>query len=160
MTARNGHKVLLLLCLAIFLSACSRSGPEADNFNFTFKYGVMYKNELDTFNDIYTKDLVMDGVTTTTLKLSREDRQRIYECMTEIDIRDYRGVQQGLFFMPQSGFQFEIQMNEEKISIDWIGGFREDPKDQNFKRLVTLIQEIIESKDEYRDLPEANGYYL
>lgn len=159
MTARNGLKWLILVCIALFLSACSNS-EEDNNFNFIFKYGVMYKNELDTFKDTYTKDLVIDGERTTTLKLSREDRQRIYECMQEIDIRDYRGVQQGLFFMPQSGFQFEIQMKEEKISIDWIGGFREDPKDQNFKRLVTLIQEIIESKDEYRDLPEANGYYL
>ncbi|MCD9020571.1 hypothetical protein [Cohnella silvisoli] len=149
--------VTSILCSLLLLSACSKN---KDEFNFIFSYGVYNKNELNTFTNKYTKDLVNDGTVTTKLTLTKEEKEKIFNCMTEIRIKDYQGINHGLEFEPESGYSLEIQLKEEGIKVIWKGGFKDEQKDENFKKLTTLIQGIIESHDEYKKLPNANGGYL
>ncbi len=57
--------------------------PRESNFNLIFKYGIFAKNELNTFDGTYTKDMVQDPSITVELSLSEEELDSIYEKMAE-----------------------------------------------------------------------------
>jgi hypothetical protein len=53
--------------------------------NIVFKYGYDYRNELNTFNGTYTKDLIIDGTATTRLILSQEELSYVQSKLSDID---------------------------------------------------------------------------
>jgi len=131
-----------------------------DDFNFVFKYGVETKSVLDTFHDNYTKDLVIDGLITTDLVLSNEDKIKIYEYMRNIDFFDYPEEVEGAVQKPQSGYRFEIMLNGEKKIVNWKGEFNPGkPSHNDFKQLTKMVIGIIEGNEAYQSLPESNGGY-
>ncbi|TVX91522.1 hypothetical protein [Cohnella terricola] len=152
------YRGILFLFSIIFIIGCSKDDYPKD-FDFTFKYGVMTKNVLNTFNGEYTKDLAMDGLISINYQLSVNDKKRIFEFMKDIDLFNYPDEVEGLNQLPSSGYEFEIQYNGKKKNIIWNGEFNDELKDQEFKELTRLIIGIIESSEDYRSLPESNGGY-
>ncbi|MGO4375174.1 hypothetical protein AB4Z21_31355 [Paenibacillus sp. MCAF20] len=51
-------KITALICLVLMLGGCANNDHE-EPFEFVLKYGVMYKNELNTNENTFTKDLVL-----------------------------------------------------------------------------------------------------
>ncbi|QJD83217.1 hypothetical protein [Cohnella herbarum] len=149
----------IVFCLLIMLMGSSKSEYPKD-FNFIFRYGVMTKNLVDTFSDKYTKDLVQDGVVTTGLTLSNDEKKRIYEYMKKIDFFHYPEEIEGMNLIPSSGYILEIQYNGKVKVFKWTGEFNEDKKHQEFRGLTKLIIEILESKESYQSLPDSKGGYL
>jgi hypothetical protein len=149
----------IVFCLLIMLMGSSKDEYPED-FNFTFKYGVMTKNVVDTFSDKYTKDLVQDGLVTTGLTLSNDEKKRIYDYMDEIDFFQYPEEIEGMNQIPRSGYFLEIQYNGENNVFKWNGEFNQDKQHQEFRILTKLIIEIIESKESYQSLPDRKGGYL
>jgi predicted PurR-regulated permease PerM len=64
--------------------------PEYDSsqnvINIIFKYGTGARNELNTFEGTYTKDLVLDNTITTRMILSQEELRQIQQRITEMDL--------------------------------------------------------------------------
>jgi len=131
----------------------------SEDFNFVFSYGVMKKNVLDTGNNTYTKDLVIDGVRTTELKLTEQEKKDIFSHMSEIGLFQYPEEVEGVYVEPEHGYEFTITINGKVMNINWIGIFNESQQSLEFKSLVDKIINMIQSKDEYKLLPAANGYY-
>jgi len=50
-----------------------------------FRYSVGARNELNTFNITYTKDMVKDPLVTVKLSLSEEEPNRVYQKMIEFE---------------------------------------------------------------------------
>ncbi len=89
---RKGGLIVAILALAVaLLGACGGDNrtPGEPGFNLIFKYGVMAKNELDTFKGAYTKDMIINPSIMVPLSLSEEEMDRIYQKMVEIDFFNY-----------------------------------------------------------------------
>ena len=88
---RKGWLIIASLALVMALLetvGCVAPTPSPSSFNLIFKYGVRARNELNTFNGTYTKDMVMDPSITVNLSLSKEELDRIYQKMIKIDFFD------------------------------------------------------------------------
>jgi hypothetical protein len=162
---RFKNVVALVFLSFLLIIGCSDTMQQEDSqyprdFNFVFNYGVQNKNQLDTFNNTYTKDLIQNGTKKIRFRLTEEEKEIIYKKMNEIDLFSYPKYNEGMTFEPTSGFHFVVQHNGEKQTIAWNGGIRENPTDQKFGSLVRLVIEIIESHKEYKALPQAEGGYL
>lgn len=130
-----------------------------EDFNLVFKYGVGAKNELDTFDGTYTKDLVMDPPVTVDFKLSDDELTGIYEKMTDLEVFEITDTaEEGMFITPCSSYYLKVQQNSVQKELSWDNCSGEiDSKLQEFTNYVISI---IESKDEYKELPDATGGYL
>lgn len=129
------------------------------DFNFVFSYGVLEKNILNTFEETYTKDLVNAGMATTTLNLTNKEKQKIFELMSDIELFDYPEEVEGMNILPASGYVFEITYHGRSKNIRWLGEFNNSKRDRDFETLTKMIIEIIKSKEAYKKLPPAEGYY-
>jgi hypothetical protein len=143
--------------------------PVQSGFNFIFKYGVTARNTLDTFQGTFTKDMVMDPAITIKLALSQQEMDDIFQKMVEID-----------FFNYPDKFSVNVADNETKVQrepyptyfflVENGGKTREllwhdkyvnsDIKGDKLKELINFIQHIIESKEDYKQLPEPRSGYL
>lgn len=159
-----------MLCIVILTVGCTSSSTEnklpkskPDDFNFILNYGITAKNQLNTVDGTYTKDMIGEGTLTTNLKLSEEEMNDIYKTMRNIDILSYPGI-----FTPESNtgqtpfptYWIRIFYEGKEKRIYW-----EDEKDSKTKEAVKLrelykkIHEIVVEKEEYKKLPKPKGGY-
>jgi hypothetical protein len=143
--------------------------PRESNFNLIFKYGIFAKNELNTFNGTYTKDMVSDPSITVELSLTEEELDSIYEKMIEIDFFNYPDKfsivpsPNDLVRMvtPYSSYYFKVQYDSRIKELRWEDEIlNPDIQADKLMELINLIRDIIESKDEYKELPEPTSGYL
>lgn len=181
--------ILSLLFLSIGLLGCQQSGKKEEvnnetsknvtnsptqnmskdmtsDFDFSIKFGVQKKNEINTFEGTVTKDLIADGTATTELILTEEEMLDIYEKMQEINIAETKEFSpepiNGIICTqePHEEDEWEIIINGETIT-QLISGKYCEPTD-DVKQLIKLrnyVFQIIKSKDEYKSLPDSNGGY-
>jgi hypothetical protein len=160
---------LLLTAIVLLQLSCTDSGttPEDRRFNVLVKFGIGARNELNTFNDTFTKDLIIDGTVTTKLVLSRGDFDSIETRLLSIDIFSYPDT----FFAQHTdtvGFVTPHQTCVLKVQLDsrWKDVFWEDSiissdtRAIQLRQAVELIRRMVEAKPEYRQLPPARGGYL
>jgi hypothetical protein len=160
-----------LLLAAIVLShlSCTDGGtaPQDRRFNILVKFGVDARNELNTFNDTFTKDLFLDGTATIKLVLSQADFDSIESRMLSIDIFSYPDT----FIAQHSdtvGFLIPYQTYVLKVKVDsrWKDLFWEDsiissdPRGTELREAIEFIRRLVASKPEYKQLPPARGGYL
>ena len=131
----------------------------------------MAGNTLDTFQGTYIKDMVRDPSIRIHLALTEAEMDRIYQKMVEIDFFNYPdnfsvsvppGVPTGIR-TPYSSYYFkvayssrikELWWNDEIVYKDYI-----DEKADRLRELIRLIKDIVESKGEYKKLPEPTSAY-
>ncbi len=139
------------------------------DFNFSLKYGVGARNEINTFENTFTKDLILDGTITTELTLTNKERKAIYHRMKEIELlatvqaASYEGEDGSSIWMePASDYFLEIQLDGKIYKLHWAGHiFDKEVRDTLAIFVLRFLhEEIIENKPEYKNLPEANGWYL
>jgi hypothetical protein len=84
------HKFVISL-IAFVLLSCSDQGlsPQDRDFNILLRFGVNGRNELNTFENTYTKDLILDGTITVSLVLSDSELQAIKERLIETGFFSY-----------------------------------------------------------------------
>jgi hypothetical protein len=141
-------------------------------FNFIFKYGVGAKNELNTFENTFTKDMICDPDTTVNLSLSNKEMKKIYKKMTKIGFFDYPDTF-SINIMdheivgdmePHCSYFFKVEHNSEIKELWWVDNIllikRIDVKAEKLKELIMFIKNIIESKEEYKKLPPPRGGYI
>ncbi len=163
---------LIMATLAVALSGaagCTAPAPGVSNFNLIFKYGVGAKNELSTFEDTYTKDMVNEPSITVNLSLTEEELDRIYQKMVEIDFFAYPdkfsvsvspGESVGMV-TPYNSYYFRVQYDSKIKELWWEDKIiNEDKKAKKLRELIQLITDIIRAKEEYKKLPEPTSGYL
>lgn len=141
------------------------------NFNLIFRYGIMAKNVLDTFQGTYAKDMVRDPNILIHLSLSEEEMVRIYEKMVEIDFFNYPdrfsisappGVPTGMV-TPYSSYYFKVEYNSKIKELWWndqiVYKDYRDEKADRLRELIKLIRDLVESTEEYQKLPEPTSAY-
>jgi hypothetical protein len=157
---------LSVVILALAAISCSGSGtsPESRVFNLKFSYG---KNVLNTFQNTYTKDLILDGTTTVPFALSNGELDRVDAKMREIDFFIYPehfavtiGDTVGII-TPHSTYDFQVNYKSTTKHLHWSDSvLSDDTAAVKLRELVLLIRSIVESKPEYSQLPPARGGYL
>jgi len=159
--------ILPLLCLFSFFCQDSMVEPEVQFVQIYFKYG--FKNELNTFENTYQKDLILDGVIKVKFWLTAEEQNKILDKVNELN---YFLLPDTLKYIPRDSMIIFIEPNpgEQKLRIKhqsndkttiWTYPLNDDNDD--IKALIELqnfIITIIESKPEYKRLPPRRGGYM
>jgi hypothetical protein len=135
--------------------------------NFGFVYETGYGEKIDTFSGTVTKDLVSEPDRTIRLRLSKRELRKVYEAM----------VQHGLFAVaephpayrpncsqdPHTTHRFEITagdvVRQFSWSDEWCPGGMESEWGPLY-RVLGVIRSIVESRAEYRRLPDPKAVYL
>ena len=148
---------LLALVLSLFGAVgCDEAEPESAGFNLEFKYGITARNVLDTFEGTYTKDMVIDPPITVELSLSAAEKEMIYEKIVEIDFFSYPDefsvdVPPGAMTVkvtPYSSYYFRVAYNSQVKELRWDDKITHpDEKADRLRELITVIRNIIESKE-------------
>ncbi len=135
------------------------------DFEFSVKYGVGNKNILNTFEDTFTKDMVVDPPITINLALSQEEMKTIYDEMRRINILDYPtrfNPDRNIAEVPHPSYYLKIRFNGEVKEIYWKKGIASEVDEAiKLKELIDwyIRDEIIQSRLEYKKLPEPRGGY-
>jgi hypothetical protein len=145
--------------ILLFTNSLQSRNPPAD-FNLVFKYGVGAKNELDTFSQTYTKDMVMDPPITIKLKLTGQELADIYRKINSLKLFDKKEepVGENVFVTPCRSYYLKTQVGSVQKDLSWddCHGKISD----NLQRFANYVIPIIESKEEYKGLPTPKGLYL
>ncbi len=154
---------LTLIAVIASLQNTDSSSQESD-FNLLFRYGVGAKNELNTFEGTYTKDMVIDTPITTGLILSEEELEQIRQKMIEIDFFNYPEdfpPRLDRIVTPCTDYFIRVENGSIVKEINWnTNSMLESDIQDNLWQLVGCIIDIVEQRPEYKALPPAKGAYL
>jgi len=158
--------VILVVVVAIVFgqsndsTSPSMTGETPGDFDFVFRYGVGAKNELNTFEGTYTKDMVEDPSVTIDLALSEEELMGVYQKIVELDLfeKSTEPLETGFSVTPCSSYYLRVQKGSEEQETSWNNC--EGAVDSAFGEFTEYITGIIESKEGYQELPEPRGGYL
>ena len=132
--------------------------PPAD-FNFVFRYGVGAKNELNTVNQTFTKDMVMDPPLTIELKLTDSELAAVYKKMNDLKVFGInKGSEENVMVEPCSSYYFKAQFGSFRKELSWDDC--QGKVNDKLQQLTNFIIKIIESKEEYKKLPAPKGGYI
>lgn len=151
----------ILILVGIFVTRqiyLSKQMPA--NFNLVFKYGIGAKNELNTFNHTYTKDMIRAESVTTNLKLTDKELKDIYQKIVSLKLLDKNLTKNSgnVAQTPCSIYYLKIKSDLGQNELSWNNCYGEiNDKLQQFTNYIT---QILEAKDEYKNLPSPKGAYL
>lgn len=137
-----------------------------NDFGFSIQFGVGKNNEINTFEDTVTKDLITDGTAKADVTLTDREMDEIYEEMKEVNIVETKKFtpepKNGTICTqePHEEDEWKITVNGETITHSVSGTYCEPTNDA--KQLIELrnyVFSIIRSKEEYIELPESKGGY-
>jgi len=153
------------LFVILFISCTETTiEPDPQFVQIFFKYG--FNNELNTFNNTYKKDLVLDGSVTVTFWLTADEQNRILAKANEIDFFTLPDTLDGdsllVVIEPNPGFQtIRIKSENNDNIVNWTEPVsHNDPFVIKTLELYRFIISIIEAKPEYKKLPQSRGSYL
>ena len=154
------------LLLLLLFNSCKETTvePEPQFVQVFFKYGFF--NELNTFNNTYKKDLVLDGSVTVTFWLTADEQNRIISKTNEIDFFTLPDTLEGdttlMVIDPNPGYQtIRIKNENNDKTVNWIYPLNySDSSVVKALELYDFMISIIEAKPEYKKLPPSRGSYL
>ncbi|SFF06780.1 hypothetical protein SAMN05216378_4955 [Paenibacillus catalpae] len=164
-------RILVVISVAfLFLAGCSKEKevqmpeekPADFQFSVSFGYGEVNKNEINTYENTVTKDLITKGTATADLVFSNDELQSIYSQMKDMNIMGEKQFpkQRSCSQTPSSTDSWKVTVNGETKSFSWTNEYCDITKDaEQLKELRTYIWQIVEGKDSYKALPEAEGGY-
>ncbi|WP_026672270.1 hypothetical protein [Alkalihalobacterium bogoriense] len=166
----------ILIIFALLVSGCggdlqssavesnieSMPNDVPQDFNFSVKFGVNKGNEINTFEDTVTKDLIENGSATINLTLTAEEMEIIYQKMKDINILSPKQLtpETNCAVEPHEDDEWNISMNGQTITHFISGAYCEPTNDvTQFIELRNDVYRIVKSKDEYKELPPSEGAY-
>lgn len=166
--SRNSFLILIFL---LIMTGCEKAlenkmpeeMPSVFSFSVRFGYGEVNKNEINTFQNTFTKDLIMNGTATTEIIFTKDEMRSIYEEMREVNImgaKDLVPSNNNCSRKPFSEDSWELLINGQTKTFSWSDKYCEPTSDA--KQLLELrkyIQKIVESKEAYLLMPKAKGGY-
>ncbi|SFS77395.1 hypothetical protein SAMN05428962_2782 [Paenibacillus sp. BC26] len=139
-----------------------------DDFNFLVRFGLgeSRKNEINTYNNTVTKDLIIHGTATAKVAFTMEEKRNIYEKMREINIMGTKELipslptDQSCDKTPYNEDSWQISVNGETKTLVWSDKNCEVTIDaKQLLELRTIIRKLVIVKEAYKELPEAEGGY-
>jgi hypothetical protein len=149
-----------------------------DDFDFTLGYGLLSKDNIDTYDDTLTKDLVMDGTETIPFVIPKDKIQELYAAFREYEISelpdDLNAYAMSIGEKPSavvgggglaSEFILTYTCNHETRTIIYNGGEKWDtagPPEthERFLGFFEVVSEYVHGTEEYQNMSPANGGYL
>lgn len=148
------------------------AASELSCYDLVFVYGVKGNrpdpvNRLDTMRGTFTKDMVSDPSVTFELVLSDEQMAEIVRRMVEIGFLSYPSLYTppaGLVVSsvtPYSTYHLKlyrdgVMVKQVRMDTDVVS---DDPKTGNLVSLFTLIMDVIQSTDAWKDSPKPRSGY-
>ncbi|MFC1543025.1 hypothetical protein ACFL4K_00635 [Candidatus Neomarinimicrobiota bacterium] len=134
-----------------------------------FHYG--FKNELDTFELTYQKDLVGDGVISTDFWFTTDEQEELLAKVEQYNfylLPDTIKQREHVIVKPDAGWQFlRIKQGDRNHTVSWynlVSWYYPQPEYEEYipdlRALHDYITELIESKCAYQLLPPARGGYV
>jgi len=136
--------------------------PADFNFMVSFGYGDASKNVIDTYKGTVKKDLMIKGSASANIAFTKVELVEIYDKMRAIDIMGPKDMPKegGCGKSPSTEDKWEITVNGETKTFSWTDKYCELTEDANQLRdLRTFITNMVESREAYKALPEAEGGY-
>lgn len=121
-----------------------------DQFKLIFEHNG---DKLDTFDGTFTKNMFSQGSIAIKLFLSKEELDRIYQEMVEIDFFNYPKIDNAkdcYATHPGQSFYIKAENPSGVVKELRLGG---RPKDVKLQELISLIEGIVYSKKEVKELP-------
>ena len=142
-----------------------QKAANVSSFNLIFRYGVGGKNELNTYNDTYTRDMVVDPSITINFTLTVEEKWQILQKIAEVDFFNLPSNfthDPSSWATPQVDYYLKVQNGTQTNEVSWIqyGLLMESNVKSRLDQLIICIQGTIEQKPEYKALPEPRGGYV
>ena len=154
----------LSLASIIAYSSCKNSliEPDIQFVQIDFKYN--FKDELNTFENYYQKDLVIDGVIRVNFWLTQEEQDNIIQKLEETNyftLPDTILNTAPVEVTPNWTQLLKIKYGNKEHTVVWNYIVKEYQTEQYIKllELAKYIKQVIESKPEYKKLPARNGGY-
>ena len=130
----------------------------SETLNFIFRYGVGAKNELNTFSQTYTKDMVMDSPVTVSLKLTGKEITDVYKKINDLELFDIKqATETNTRVTPCSSYYLKVQSGYHQKGLTWDSC--QGKINDKLQKFTDYIIKIIESKEEYKALPKPKGGY-
>lgn len=133
------------------------------DFAFSVRFGITGKNEINTFNGMVTKDLVVKGTAQAELVFTDSEMADIYARLRTINIYRELKLQPDMKNCAMTPFgeeHWQIRLDGEERSFYWDEENCEITADaEQLKELRSYIFELVKSKPAYLKLPEAVGGY-
>lgn len=129
------------------------------NFNLIFRYGVRAKNQLNTFDGTFTKDMVTEPSITIKFRLTDNELAGIYQKINDLKLfdKDEEQSEGNMFITPCSSYYLKAQINSAQKELSWDNCSKKIS--DKFQQFTDYLISIIESKEEYKKLPKPkNGY--
>ena len=157
-----------LILFGLLISSCQDSPVEPDPqfVQIYLKYG--FRNELNTFENTYQKDLVLDGTIKVNFWLTEDEQNKILEQANSVNYFAMRDTFKYLspdslivIISPDPGEQI-LRINYQSKDKTTVWSYPTPENDEEFNDLLELRQfiiTIIESKPAYKLLPPASGGY-
>jgi len=130
-----------------------------NSLQFIFKYGVGAQNELNTFNGTFTKDMVTDPSITIPMKLTESELSSISQKIKELGLLEKDPtIISPVKRIPCSSYYLKVNENSKEITKEW-NDCSNDVKGE-FTTFSEFIYSIINSKEEYKNLPQPKSGYM
>lgn len=134
-----------------------------EDFNFAIQFGIGKKNEINTFENTVTKDLILDGTATTEINFTKEQMNNIYKKMKEINIletKKFTPKSDNCVQQPHGEDEWKIRIDGRMVTVFISGKYCTTTNDaRQLIRLRDYIFNIVKNKPEYKQLPNSKGMY-
>ena len=161
--------ILLGLTVIFVLSGCGQQEQEdmptevPEDFQFHIKYGVMARNEINTFTNTVVKDLISAGTAELTdFHFTEAERQQIWSKVRDINLEQEKDLLANSHcrMEPHTSYDLTFQYEGVVKQFSFTNERCELTRDAaEFVELVSFIHEIVEENPAYQQLPEAVGGY-
>ncbi len=132
--------------------------------NVDFKFGVGARNELDTFQGTFTKDLFIDGTVTARMILSETELKQIQQKLKENDFFNTPETfpLKEPITVPDMSYYLKVQDGTTVKEVSWneMNSVMDSSTSTRLSTIAGFLVDLIVQKPEYQKLPPANGYYL
>ncbi|MFB4161347.1 hypothetical protein ACE1TF_15810 [Geomicrobium sp. JSM 1781026] len=131
-----------------------------DDFAFSLAYGYEKANEINTYENTYTKDLADYGDITIDFELTDEEMNFVYEQLQQADILNTPGyVAENPCVEPYMENSISITVNDETFVREWPSSNCDSNDERLGMAVHTIHLEVVEPREEYQELPDPVGGY-
>lgn len=166
--------VILLILVIILIVEISNRDPlynEATEFEFELSFGCYGRNNINTFKDTITKDLVSAGSITVDYEMPERVKKEIFRMMRSMDIMSYpENLNFPIFDEHVEYLYLRVVIGEKEQIVRWTVPWGFNFWDDNgknmslqhyqFKILVEYISRHVYESKTWKALPKHEGGYL
>lgn len=164
----NFRNVLVLVVSSVvFGDGCTDIGsvPPADEQYIRIYFKHDFRDEVDTFNGVLTKDLIMDGTRTVQFGFSSSEQDSLVKFLGQAQ---FFGLPDTLYplpavsIAPDPGPQIlRVEYQGVRKSLVWQNVLdKSDPRTKTVQELWVSLERLVHSTESYKRLPAARGIYL